>query len=168
MGTRDFLSTGRDGRTLGSIVAILALLFMVVILFPRDPTIENRIDGAVQAIIAAQPGPAVRFVPTELPLFSGQEMQAAWQSQVRGSLAKWRLYLVRGDGEPELLAETGRQISRLQWTDGNTISTTFESLSPDNYPPPSQRADRPLTGFMRFTVSTSSLASLSTDFATRS
>ena len=143
----------RGAKALWPLAAVLALLFAVVLADNRDRSgraaDQGAPDLAMQPVIAAARGPEVRFVLAEQDLFVTPTRETPSRTP-NGTIAEWRLYLVRGDGDSELLLQTRRQITRLRWTPG-TIWTTFSSpaigyLPTDPLPGPAT------TGLMRFII----------------
>ncbi len=77
-------------------------------------------------------GPQVRWVPAELPVFTGQEAEDPFAGVTGGLPSQWSVYLVRGDGEPELVYQTRRWLWSwsLRWSaDGTTLIIPFASQS---------------------------------------
>jgi len=71
--------------------------------------------------------PSVRFVPAEPPFFTGEESTDPFAGERPGPTG-WSVYLVRGDGQPELISQTNRWVWDLQWAaDGRTVMAPFHS-----------------------------------------
>src|SRR3990170_2300867 len=143
------------GKALWPLLAVLALLFGVVLADNRAglraPSDEGAPGQATRPVIAAARGPDVRFVPAEQDLFVTPTRETPSRTP-NGTIAEWRLYLVRGDGQSELLLQTQRQITRLRWTLPGTIWTSFSSPA-IGYLSTGQPAGPATTGLMRFTFS---------------
>lgn len=73
--------------------------------------------------------PNARFVPAEPPFFTGEESDDPFAGELPGPTG-WRVYLVRGEGRPELIYETKRWLQDLQWSpDGRTVMARFRSAA---------------------------------------
>jgi WD40 repeat protein len=71
--------------------------------------------------------PSVRFVPAEPLFFTGEESSDPFAGERPGPTG-WSVYLVRGDGQPELISQTNRWVWDLQWAaDGRTVMAWFRS-----------------------------------------
>jgi len=127
-------------------------------LAPCAPTVpEAAQPRRVPDVLATVPptqlsGLDVRWVPEELPDFTGEEVEDPWRREVPADKpSEWRVYVVRDETEPELMVETRRYVDDLSWTQpGCNLLAHFSSFAKEPWAGPEIYPS--ITGLWRFEV----------------
>lgn len=119
------------------VIALTALAALACDDEPRSPHTAATPDPtpAEGASVAATPAPLtpveplpnLRWVPADLPPFTGDELAEPFSTPARG-YTEWQVFRVAGSSSPELLLRTERSVLRLEWSDdGRTVSAYLRS-----------------------------------------
>ena len=79
--------------------------------------------------------PDLRWVPADLPHFTGEEVPERFSTAARRH-TEWQVLRVSGNGQPELLLQTNRSVSNLEWSpDGRSVTARLRSKAQEPGPP---------------------------------